>query len=143
MRRSFPVRMAFRETRGARARLALYTVSITAGVASLVAIGSFRTNVTDSVRDQARTVLGADLELAHRNDFPEPVVELIDSLEASGKPATRSVSFGSMVLAPSGRTRLMQVRGIGEKSQLREQAVLPEVRDAALLAGAGLNQLQI
>ena len=112
MKRFFPLRMAVRETRGSRGRLALYMVAITAGVASLVAIGSFRTNVTDSVRNQARTVLGADLELRHRSEFPDTITALVDSMAVSGVAVTRLVDFGSMVLAPSGNSRLMNVRAI-------------------------------
>ncbi len=85
MKRFFPLRMAVRETRGSRGRLALYMVAITAGVASLVAIGSFRTNVTDSVRDQARTVLGADLAIRHRSEFPDTITALV-SKAALGDP---------------------------------------------------------
>jgi len=112
MKRFFPLRMAVRETRGSRGRLSLYMVAITAGVASLVAIGSFRSNVTDSVRNQARTVFGADLELRHRNVFPDTITALVDSLATSGLAVTRLVDFGSMVLAPSGNSRLMNVRAI-------------------------------
>jgi putative ABC transport system permease protein len=110
MKPFFPLRMAYRETRGSRGRLSLYMVAITAGVASLVAIGSFRSNVTDSVRNQARTVLGADLELRARNEFPDTIATLVDSLATSGKAITRLVDFGSMVLAPSGNSRLLNVR---------------------------------
>lgn len=112
MRRFFPLRMAVRETRGSRGRLSLYMVAITAGVASLVAIGSFRTNVTDSVRNQARTVLGADLELRGRAAFPDTITALVDSVAASGIALTRSVDFASMVLAPSGNSRLLNVWAI-------------------------------
>ncbi len=104
--------MALRETRGSRARLTLYMAAIAAGVASLVAIGSFRENVTRTVRSQARTVLGADLEVRHRNDFPDTIVSVLDSLKGAGIETTESVNFGSMVLAESGNSRLLQVRGI-------------------------------
>lgn len=112
MTRFFALRMALRETRGSRGRLTLYMAAIAAGVASLVAISSFRENVTHSVRSQARTVLGADLVLRHRNDFPDTIIALIDSLEEAGIQATRSVNFGSMVLTTSGKTRLFQIRGM-------------------------------
>ena len=55
--------MAAREIRAAPRRLLLLTASVAIGVAALVAIDSFTDNLRDSVRDQARALLGADLEL--------------------------------------------------------------------------------
>ena len=55
--------MAGREIRAAPRRLLLLTASVAVGVAALVAINSFTDNLRDSVRGQARALLGADLAL--------------------------------------------------------------------------------
>lgn len=107
------LRLAWRESRTARRRLALYMSSIAFGVAALVAIDSFAGNVTRSIRDQSRTLLGGDLSLQARAAFPAVVDTLADSLRAAGVPAARVTTFASMALAePSGGTRLVQVRAV-------------------------------
>lgn len=107
------LRMAWRESRTARRRLALYMSSIAFGVAALVAIDSFAGNVTRSIRDQSRTLLGGDIALQARATFPAVVDTLLDSLSAAGIPNARITTFASMALAePSGGTRLVQVRAV-------------------------------
>ncbi len=105
--------MARREGRGSRRRLALYMGAITLGVAALVAINSFRKNVTDAISGQARELLGADLELSSRQPFDSTVTALLDSTARSGAPLARVTSFASMALAlNSGGTRLVEVRAV-------------------------------
>lgn len=107
------LRMAWRESRTARRRLALYMSSIAFGVAALVAIDSFAGNVTRSIRDQSRTLLGGDISMQARATFPEVVDTLLDSLKLAGIPNARITTFASMALAePSGGTRLVQVRAV-------------------------------
>jgi putative ABC transport system permease protein len=113
VRPPFIVGMAWRESRGSRRRLALYLGAVSLGVAALVAINSFSANVTASIHAQARTLLGADLELRSRSPFPSAVDSLLDSLQRAGAPVARLTSFASMVLAPrTGRTRLFDVRAV-------------------------------
>jgi putative ABC transport system permease protein len=113
VRPPFALVMAWRESRGSRRRLALYLSSVSLGVAALVAINSFRANVTASVHAQARTLLGADLELRSRSPFPDSVETVLDSLHRSGAPLARVTSFASMALASrTGRTRLVDVRAV-------------------------------
>src|SRR5207344_3328997 len=50
--------LAWRESRTARRRLLIYMSSISLGVAALVAIDSFASNVTESVCEQSRALLG-------------------------------------------------------------------------------------
>ncbi len=105
--------VAWRESRTARRRLLLYMSSITLGVAALVAIDSFAQNVTQSVHEQSRALLGGDLSLTSRAKFTPPVDSLFDSLTTHGTPIARQISFSSMALAPrTGLTRLSQVRAV-------------------------------
>lgn len=105
--------LAWRESRSARRRLLLYMSSIFLGVAALVAIDSFAANVTRSVREQSRALLGGDLSLSARQPFAPPIDSLLDSLRRGGVPVARVTSFASMALAPrSGGTRLVQVRAV-------------------------------
>ena len=109
------LRLAWRESRTARRRLALYMSSIAFGVAALVAIDSFAGNVTGSIRDQSRTLLGGDIALQARAEFPAVVDTLLDSLSSAGVPNAKITTFASMALAePSGGTRLVQVRAVSK-----------------------------
>ena len=108
-------RLAWRESRTARRRLALYMSSIALGVAALVAIDSFAGNVTRSIREQSRALLGGDLQLGARGEMPTVVDTLLDSLATTGVRHARVTSFASMALAErSGNTRLVQVRAVGD-----------------------------
>ena len=107
------LRLAWRESRTARRRLALYMSSIAFGVAALVAIDSFAGNVTRSIREQSRTLLGGDMALQARAAFPAVVDTLLDSLRTDQIATSRVTTFASMALAePSGGTRLVQVRAV-------------------------------
>ena len=115
MRARQVLRLAWRESRTARRRLALYMSSILLGVGALVAIDSFAANMTASVREQARALLGGDVALRSREPFPPPVEQLVDSIAGSGVGVTQVTGFASMALVPrSGLTRLASVRAVGE-----------------------------
>lgn len=107
-------RLAWRESRAARRRLFLYMSTIAVGVAALVAIDSFARNVTRSVAEQSRSLLGGDVQLSSRHPFNARVQALLDSLRRSGIPNVRSTVFPSMALVPrTGGTRITQVHGVG------------------------------
>lgn len=81
--------------------------AIIVGVAAQVAITSFRDNLNQSVNEQAKELLGADIEIEKNSPFDGPVRDYIDSLNA--REAT-SVDFTSMAYFPSnGATRLSQI----------------------------------
>lgn len=109
----FALRMAAREIRAAPRRLLLLTASVAIGVAALVAIDSFTDNLRDSVRGQARALLGADLALSSRRPLTPAANAIIDSLEARGGEVARQTSFSGMayVRRTSG-TRLVQVAAV-------------------------------
>jgi putative ABC transport system permease protein len=107
--------LAWRESRTARRHLALYMSSISLGAATLVAIDSFAANMTTSVRDQSRALLGGDVALRSREPLPPTVEQLVDSIASSGVEVAEVTSFASMALVPrSGLTRLSSVRAVGE-----------------------------
>src|SRR5690606_36354146 len=103
--------LAWRESRFARKRLFLFLSAITLGVAALVAVQGFATNMQREVREQARAMLGADLQLASREPFGPASRETLDAIEARGIDVARVTSFASMAREPdTGATRLVQVR---------------------------------
>ena len=107
------VGLAWRESRTARRRLLLYMSSIALGVAALVAIDSFAENVTQSVHEQSRALLGGDVALSSNDPYGASTRTLLDSLQRGGVRASRQTSFASMALVPrSGATRLAQIRAV-------------------------------
>ncbi len=110
---AFVLRMAAREIRAAPRRLLLLTASIAIGVAALVAIDSFADNLRDSVRGQARALLGADLALSSRRPLPGAAERVLDTLAAAGGRVARLTSFSGMAYVPrTNGTRLVQVAAV-------------------------------
>jgi putative ABC transport system permease protein len=104
--------MAARELRAAPRRLFLLMGTVAVGVAALVAINSFTDNLQDSVRQQARALLGADLSLVSRQPFSRRVEALLDTL-SRGSQQARVISFAGMAYVPrSAGTRLVQVAAV-------------------------------
>ncbi|MEO5589604.1 MAG: ABC transporter permease, partial [Gemmatimonadaceae bacterium] len=106
--------LTWRESRSARRRLLLYMSAISLGVAALVAIDSFAGNVTRSIEEQSRALLGGDLSFTSRRPFSDPQKAIFDTLAAKSKATyARVVTFPSMALVKrSGKTRLVQVRSV-------------------------------
>jgi putative ABC transport system permease protein len=107
----FVFRMAGRELRAAPRRLLLLTATVAVGVAALVAINSFTDNLRDSVRQQARALLGADLAFVSRQPFSPRVEALLDTLGRAR--LSRVTSFAGMAYVPrTAGTRLVQVAAV-------------------------------
>jgi putative ABC transport system permease protein len=143
------LRMAWRETRGAKARLLLFVSSIVLGVAALVAIQSFGDSLRTAIDGQARALLGADMSIEDREPFGRDVEAIIDSL---GGDQARRVSFSSMAYFPASRsTRLSTVRAVdgdfpfyGELLTEPENAAETYQRDgAALVDGSLASQFSV
>ncbi|MDT8340468.1 MAG: FtsX-like permease family protein [Longimicrobiales bacterium] len=109
----FPFQLAAWESRHTLRRVGVYMLSISLGVAALVAIRSFREDVSRSIAAESRLLMGADVRLSSRRPFPDSVRQVVDSLAEAGHEHARLVAAASMVLAPAnGNVRLLQVRGV-------------------------------
>ena len=105
--------LAWRESRTARRRLLLYMSSISLGVAALVAIDSFSSNITQSVKDQSRALMGGDISFNSSKPFSPAVDSVFDSLSRHGVSFARVTAFPSMAVVPrTAGTRFAQVRGV-------------------------------
>jgi putative ABC transport system permease protein len=112
--RGFVLRMAGREARASRRQIGLYAGAISLGVAALVAITSFRADVTAALEAESRGLLGADVELHSRAPLDTAVTADLDSLRDAGARVALMTSFSSMAYAPrTGATRLVEVRAAG------------------------------
>lgn len=100
--------MAWRDSRRSRARLLLFTSSIVLGIAALVSINSFKSNLQEDIDSQAKELLGADFLVRGNHEPSDSLLALLDSIPAV---QAREKYFSSMILFPeSGGTRLVQVR---------------------------------
>ncbi len=138
---------AWRDGRSQYKSLLLYSSSIIAGVAALVAILSFRNDVMLTVDDQARELLGADLEIRQNEPYGDEVTAFIDSI--GGEQAT-SLEFNSMIVyGQAGETRLSQIRAVEGgfpfygtlKTEPAEAAFTYQDNQAALVDRPIMNQL--
>ncbi|MBO6577401.1 MAG: ABC transporter permease [Rhodothermales bacterium] len=98
--------MAWRDSRGSRRRMLLFVGSMVLGVAALVAINSFGTNLRSAIDEQAKALLGADMSLESDVAFADSIEVLIAEI---GGEQSRRTSFQSMAQFESG-VRLSTVR---------------------------------
>jgi len=108
---NFILKMAWRDSRTARRRLGLFSLSIVFGVAALVAVGSFSANLRQGIDDQAKGLVGADLVINSRAPLASETEKFVAGL---GGEQAHEVSFSSMVAFPGSgwRTRLVTVRAL-------------------------------
>ncbi len=105
----FVLRMAARELRASWRRLLVLTGAVAVGVAALVAINAFSDNLRLSVKDQARSLLGADLALISRRPFPAVAEAVLDTISRGGAVA-RVSQFAAMAYVPrTAGTQLVQI----------------------------------
>jgi putative ABC transport system permease protein len=106
--------LAWRESRASRRRLLLFGSAVSIGVAALVAISSFTTNLQEAVRTEARELLGADVALRSSRPFTEAVEALLDSAQRAGVAVARRTTFSSMgYVRRTEGIRLLDVRAVG------------------------------
>jgi putative ABC transport system permease protein len=112
---AFVAAMARREARGQLRRLWPFMAAVAVGVGALVAINSFTENLEDTVRDQARALLGADLSFSSSRPFPPRADTLLADLgrEAGGAETARVASFSAMAYTVGTQgSRLVQVAAV-------------------------------
>lgn len=101
--------MAWRDAKASRVRLLLFMASIILGIAAVVSIQLFSTNLRENIQSQSKTLMGADYIINSRQDPTPRAKTIIDSL----KPNASEVNFVSMIAFPkNGGTKLVQVRGL-------------------------------
>ena len=100
--------MAWRDAKASKARLLLFMSSLP-GIAAVVAIQQFSTNLKSNIKTQSKAMMGAEYIIDSRQTPTERAQEIIDSLQ----PAAYEVNFVSMAAFPkTGDTKLVKVRGL-------------------------------
>jgi putative ABC transport system permease protein len=103
--------MAWRDSRGFRHRLLLYTSAIAIGIAALTSLRGLSHAMKEGVAQQASELLGADLEVESKQPFSAAAESLFDSL--GGQRANMVETYSMVLLPKSGGTRLCEIRAIG------------------------------
>ena len=105
------MRMAWRDSRGKRLLLLLFTFSIVFGIGSIVAINSLRENLQRIVDEQSRSLLGADAVFQTRRP---PEAELLAFIQQLPGKKIEEMRFRSMAIFPGANdaSRFVQVRAI-------------------------------
>ncbi len=102
-------KMAWRDAKASRVRLLLFMASIILGIAAVVSIQLFSTNLKDNIQRQSKALMGADYIIDSRQEPTLRAQAIIDSL----KPDAQEVNFVSMIAFPkNGGTKLVKVRGL-------------------------------
>ncbi|MCL4807284.1 MAG: ABC transporter permease, partial [Thermoanaerobaculia bacterium] len=73
-------RQLLRESRGSRGRMLFFAACLGTGVAAVVAVAGLSGALEETIRSQARPLLGADLSIESFRPFPEPVDRAIEAL---------------------------------------------------------------
>lgn len=120
--------MSWRDSRRNRLKLVLFVLSIVFGLAALVAIRGFRTNVQDAIQAQSKELLGADVEFRGSAEFPEEIETYISDL---GGQRVNEIRMSTMALFESnGGSRLVQLRAFEEAFPFYGK---PETRPAGIM----------
>lgn len=101
--------MAWRDAKASKVRLLLFMASIILGIAAVVSIQLFSTNLKNNIQLQSKSLMGADFIINSKQEPTPNAQAIIDSLQ----PNASEINFVSMVAFPkNGGTKLVQVRGL-------------------------------
>ncbi len=119
---SFILKMAWRDSRASRRRLALFSLSIVLGIAALTGIGSLGENLRRTVELQTKSLLGSDLAVTSRKPFDEAAMKYFHSL---GGELSTEVAFTSQLyfVKRPGERKLVQVVAMDGKFPFYGEAV--------------------
>lgn len=110
----FVLRMAWRETRGAWRHVALFVACIALGVAALVGVGTFATNLERTLGREARALMGGDIELRAARPLGAAAQRELERLRAAGATTTSVRELAGMARSPRGDgSTLVELKAVG------------------------------
>lgn len=136
---AFVLRMAWRETRGAWRHVALFVACIALGVAALVGVGTFATNLERTLGREARALMGGDVELRSARPLGAAAHQELERLRAEGALTTEIRELVGMARSPrDGATALVELKAVGPRYPLYGRAETTPSRPLSeLLADGG------
>lgn len=108
--KSWPLKMAWRDSRKSRGKLLLFIAAISLGIAAMVGITSFRENLLREIDNQAKELVGADVRIRGRQMLSDSLLAEFHTLTGA---SSKENYFASMVMFTASQgTRLVQVRAL-------------------------------
>ena len=95
----FAARMSWRETRAASGKFAFLVLAIALGTGALTAVTGFNESVQYTLRNEARSLMAADIAVRLPNRPTDADFAIIHKLEAEGIRTTRVTETVSMATA--------------------------------------------
>ncbi len=144
MQLNYLLRLAWKDAWKKKLSLSILSTCCIVGTAALLAITSLKDNISDSVEENAKTILGADFVISSRHAPDEKTLEFLSNLEKqldTQLERAEVVSFASMVLfEKSENTRLLQIIGVTESYPLygTPEVSPPEALTSLLTSGNAL-----
>ena len=110
------LRLARREARGSRGRIAFFVACLAVGVAAVVAVAGLAASLDAGIRAQARPLLAADLAVHGRRPPPEELDALLAGMPVAGRAEVRELV--TVVAAPPrdgapGASLLVELKAVG------------------------------
>jgi putative ABC transport system permease protein len=135
----FALRLAWRESRGARRPLAVLLVSVALGVAALAAVASVAGSVDRALTREAKALMGGDVELRSARALGPDAEAAVAALITGGATVARVQEVVAMARDPrGGATALVEVKGVDAAYPLYGAVVARPARPLrALLAEGG------
>jgi len=132
---AFALRMAWRETRGAARHFAVLFGCVALGVAALVSVGSFGSNLDRTLTREARALTGGDVELRSAQPLDPTARAALDELAQRGAVTATVREMVAMARTPGrGATLLVELKAVERAYPLygRVETTPPEPLDALL-----------
>ncbi|MBI4271242.1 MAG: FtsX-like permease family protein [Candidatus Rokubacteria bacterium] len=109
---AFPLRMAWRQTRGAWRHFLGFGACVALGVAALVAVATLAVNLDGALTREAKTLLGGDVELRAARPLGDEAVAALERLRLAGARTTALQELIGMARSASGRTLPVEVKAV-------------------------------
>jgi putative ABC transport system permease protein len=106
-----PLRLAWRQARGARRQFVVFFVCVALGVAALVSVGSFGATLGATLAREAKALMGGDLELRSARPLSDEVEGELAALVSRGGRVVRIRELVGMARhVENGRTLLVELK---------------------------------
>ncbi len=107
---NFLIKTAYRDSRKNRGKLFLFMSSIILGISALVAINGFNYNLIRDLDNQAKTLLGADVQVSSNNPLNENLYNLFE--EVPGEKATERELFSMSYMPKVDETQYVRIKAV-------------------------------
>ena len=106
---NLPLRLAVRDLRGGLSGLGLLWLCLMVAIAGLASVTSLASSIDRAIADNGRAMLGGDLSLSVAQR--DATGEELGAINALGR-SSRTVVTRSMLIAPDGRSQLVELTGV-------------------------------